>query len=40
MGIPSWAMTGATTLGNLARGGRVSVNPVQLGMTAAQLAGG
>jgi hypothetical protein len=40
LGIPSWMTTAATTLGNLARGQKISVNPVNAALTAAQLAGG
>lgn len=37
LGIPSWVTTGASTLGRLARGGNVSINPVGTAIAAAPL---
>lgn len=39
-GLPSWITSGVTTLGNLARGGKPSVNPVGLALNAARALGG
>jgi len=40
LGLPSWVGSGAATLGNLAQGGRVTVNPISAGLQALQLFGG
>lgn len=40
LGLPSWATSGATTLGNLARGGKPHVNPLQAAFAALRLGGG
>jgi hypothetical protein len=39
LGIPSWLTQGAQTLGNLARGGKPTVNPFSAALLAASLAG-
>ena len=36
LGLPSWMTTAATTLGNLASGGKLNFNPMQLAAIAAQ----
>jgi hypothetical protein len=40
LGIPSWVTTGVSTLGRLAHGGNVSINPVSTAIAAAPLLGG